>query len=156
MRVNDALLGSFLVLLAIALIIHAQTFPNVPGQQYGAAVFPTLVAVGFLATGALLIVSGLRAKAPLVEWASWARERHGLRNVVVTALAVVFYIVASEWLGFMLTMAPILIVLLRLFRVRWITSIPVAVATTLVIQYVFGNWLYVPLPWGLLAPLRWW
>jgi len=36
------------------------------------------------------------------------------------------------------------------------TSIAVAILVTLLIQYLFGTWLYVPLPWGLLAPVRWW
>ena len=156
MRVNDALLGALLVVFAVTLAFYAQTFPNVPGQQYGASVFPTLVALGFLGTGILMIISGLRARAPLVAWADWARERHGLRNVVITVLAVVFYIVASERLGFMLTMAPILLVLLRLFGVAWLMAIVVAIVMTLMIQYGFGTWLYVPLPWGLLAPVRWW
>ena len=156
MRVNDALLGALLVVFAAALALFAQTFPNVPGQQYGASVFPTLIAVGFFSTGVLLIVSGMRARGPIVSWADWARERHGLRNVVVTILAVLFYILASEWLGFMLTMAPILLALLRLFGVGWVMSIVVAITMTLVVQYAFGSWLYVPLPWGLLAPVRWW
>ena len=156
MRVNDALLGALLVVFAVTLAFYAQTFPNVPGQQYGASVFPTLVALGFLGTGILMIISGLRARAPLVAWADWARERHGVRNVVITVLAVVFYILASERLGFMLTMAPILLVLLRLFGVGWPMAVTVAILMTLLIQYAFGSLLYVPLPWGLLAPVRWW
>ena len=81
MRVNDALLGALLIALAVALALYAQTFPNVPGQEYGAAVFPTLVAIGLLGSGALLVRSGLRSRAPAIAWADWARERHGVRNV---------------------------------------------------------------------------
>ena len=156
MRVNDAVLGSVLLAFAVALALYAQTFPDIPGQQYGASVFPTLVAAGFAASGALLVLSGVRNRAPLVAWADWARERHGVRNVVITVLAVVFYILASERLGFMLTMAPILLVLLRLFGVGWPMAVTVAILMTLLIQYAFGSLLYVPLPWGLLAPVRWW
>ena len=75
---------------------------------------------------------------------------------VITIALVVFYIVASDRLGFMVVTAPILLVLLRLFGVGWMTSIAVAILVTLLIQYLFGTWLYVPLPWGLLAPVRWW
>jgi putative tricarboxylic transport membrane protein len=156
MRVNDALLGALLIAFAIALALYAQTFPNVPGQEYGAAVFPTLVAIGLLGSGALLVRSGIRSGAPAIAWADWARERHGVRNVLVTIALVVFYIVASDRLGFMVVTAPILLILLRLFNVVWMTSIAVAVPVTLLIQYLFGSWLYVPLPWGLLAPVRWW
>ena len=156
MRVNDALLGALLIALAVALALYAQTFPNVPGQEYGAAVFPTLVAIGLLGSGALLVRSGLRSSAPAIAWADWSRERHGVRNVLITIALVVFYIVASDRLGFMVVTAPILLVLLRLFDVGWMTSIAVAILVTLLIQYLFGTWLYVPLPWGLLAPVRWW
>ena len=155
MRLNDALIGIALFVFALALAIYSQTFPAIPGQQYGAAVFPTLIAVGFAGSGLLLILSGIRQHAPLVAWADWARERHGLRNVVVTIAAILFYILASEPLGFILTMAPILLLMLRLFGVRWLTSITVAVLVTLLTQYIFGEFLYVPLPWGLLAPFRW-
>jgi putative tricarboxylic transport membrane protein len=155
MRLNDALIGVALLAFAAALAIYSQTFPPIPGQQYGAAVFPTLIAAGFAGTGLLLIVSGFRQHAPLVAWADWARERHGLRNVVVTVVAILVYILASETLGFILTMIPILVVMLRLFAVRWVTSIAVAVLVTFLIQYIFGEFLYVPLPWGVLAPFRW-
>jgi hypothetical protein len=30
----------------------------------------------------------------------------------------------------------------------------VAIVVTLLVQYLFGNLLYVPLPWGVLAPWR--
>lgn len=155
MRFNDAAIGSVLIVLAAALAVYAQTFPDIPGQQYGASVFPTLVAVGFAGSGMVLIASGLRQSAPLVAWADWARDRHGVRNVAIVVLLVLFYILASDRLGFILTMAPILFILLRLFSVGLALSLAIAVGVTLLIQHVFGSYLYVPLPWGVLAPFRW-
>ena len=155
MRVNDAITGAVLIVLAAVIAFWSRSFPDIPGQQYGAAVFPTLVAAGLAGSGVLLIVAGLREHAPAIAWADWARERHGRRNVVVTVGAIVFYIVAAKWLGFILTMAPILLILLRILGVGWIASIVLAIVVTLVIHYLFVNELYVPLPWGLLAPVRW-
>jgi len=155
MRVNDLILGSALLLFAVALGFYAQTFPDIPGQQYGASVFPTAIACGFAGSGLIMIASALRQNAPLVIWADWARERHGLRNVVVTILAILFYILASDRLGFILTMVPILLVMLRLFGVGWIVTVTASIGVTLAIQYLFSEFLYVPLPWGVLAPLRW-
>ena len=60
MRVNDAIIGAVLIALAAALAFWSQSFPDIPGQQYGAAVFPTLIAVGLPGSGVLLIVSGMR------------------------------------------------------------------------------------------------
>ena len=155
MRLNDAVTGAVLFLFAAALALWSQTFPPIPGQQYGAAVFPTLVAFGLGGCGLLMIASGIRQGGPVLAWADWARERHGVRNVVVTIAAILFYILASDALGFILTMAPILLVMFRLLGVGWLLSIGLAIVATFVVQYLFGSLLYVPLPWGVLAPWRW-
>jgi putative tricarboxylic transport membrane protein len=155
MRLNDAVTGAVLLAFAAALALWSQTFPPIPGQQYGAAVFPTLVAAGLAGCGMLMMASGIRQGGPVLAWADWARERHGARNVVVTVAAVLFYILASDALGFILTMAPILLVMLRLLGVPWLAAIALAIIVTLLIQYLFGSLLYVPLPWGVLSPWRW-
>jgi putative tricarboxylic transport membrane protein len=154
MRLNDGIIGAVLIAFAAALAFWSQSFPDIPGQQYGAAVFPTLIAAGLAGSGVLLIASGIRHGGPVVAWADWARERHGLRNVVVTVAAILFYILAADTLGFIVTMTPILLVMLRLLGVAWPTSIALSIVVTLVIHYLFVNQLYVPLPWGLLEPLR--
>lgn len=155
MNLNDAIIGAVLIVSAAALAFWSQGFPDVPGQQYGAAVFPTLIAAGLAGSGVLLVASGMRQGNPAVTWADWARDGHGLRNVLVTAGAILFYIVAADYVGFILTMAPILVVLFRLLGVRWLTSVALSALATLIIHYLFVKQLYVPLPWGLLAPVRW-
>ena len=155
MRLNDAVTGAVLIALAAALAFWSRGFPDIPGQQYGAAVFPTLIAAGLAGSGLLLVAAGIRQGRPVIAWADWAAERHGLRNVVVTLAAILFYILAADVLGFILTMTPILLILFRLLHVGWLTSIGMSVAATLVIHYLFVNQLYVPLPWGLMEPIRW-
>ena len=155
MRLNDAIIGAVLIALAAALAFWSQGFPDIPGQQYGAAVFPTLIAAGLAGSGILLIASGVRHGGPAVAWADWARERHGLRNVVITVAAILFYILAADTLGFILTMVPILLVMFRLLGVGWLITIVLSVVVTFAIHYLFVNQLYVPLPWGLLATVRW-
>jgi len=156
MRLNDAVLGVLLLAMGATLAYASSGFPAIRGQPYGANVFPTLVAIGFALCGVILVFSGLRQRRPAIEWADWARERHGVRNVLIVIGGVIFYILFSRRLGFLFTMGPLLLVLLRLFDVGWIMSIVVAVIVSLVILYVFGSLLYVPLPWGVLAPVRWW
>ena len=51
--------GAALVALAAVILWHIQGFPAMPGQKFGPAWFPGLVAVGLMACGALLIVQGL-------------------------------------------------------------------------------------------------
>jgi putative tricarboxylic transport membrane protein len=155
MRLNDALLGGILIVIAIALAIIARGFPPVPGQDYGARAFPTLVAAGFAGCGLVLVRQGLKDKAPLVVWKDWTRDHRHVVNVLAIIAATVFYIVVAGRLGFIPTTALILLVLLRRFRVGRGTSLAVAIATPVVMQYLFGNLLLVPLPWGVLAPIRW-
>jgi putative tricarboxylic transport membrane protein len=156
MRLNDAVIGAALLVFAAALAFFSRDFPSIPSQQYGAAVFPTLIAAGFAVCGVLMVVSGVRQGGPVLAWADWARERHGFRNVVVTVAAILFYILAADTLGFLLTIVPILLILFRLLGVGWIASVGLAAVVALVVQYIFGSFLYVPLPWGVLSPIRWW
>lgn len=156
MRLNDALLGLILLVFAGGLGFVARDFPSVPGQDYGASAFPTLIAVGFAGCGLVLIASGLRARTPLVTWHDWVRSPSGRINVLAIMASVVFYVAAADVLGFMLAMALILLVLLRLFGVGWGVAMAASLATPVAMQYLFGSLLLVPLPWGFLAPVRWW
>ncbi len=156
MRLNDAVLGALLLVFAAGLALASRGFPSVPGQDYGASAFPTLIALGFALCGIVLVVSGLKARMPVVVWTDWARDRTGRVNVLATIAAVVFYILAADWLGFIPAMTLILVALLRRFGVGWAATIVVAILTPLLMQYLFGSLLLVPLPWGVLAPIRWW
>jgi len=44
MRVNDAIWGALLLLLSVTILIHIQSFPNIPGQKVGPALFPGFIA----------------------------------------------------------------------------------------------------------------
>jgi putative tricarboxylic transport membrane protein len=156
MRLNDAVLGCLLLLLAGGIAVVARTFPPVPGQDYGAAAFPLLIAAGFAGCGLVLVASGLRARAPFVVWRDWTRDRGRRLDVLAVIAGIVFYILTAGTLGFIPTMTLVLLVLLRRFGVGWGPSLALAVVAPLVMQYLFGSLLLVPLPWGLLAPVRWW
>jgi len=156
MRLNDALLGVLLLGVAITLFFASRGFPSIPGQQIGAGAFPTVLALGFALCGTILVISGIRHRAPAITWADWTREPNGIRNVLVVIGLVIFYIAFARQLGFMLTMAPVLFVMLRLFGVGWLLSLAIAIIAVLGMQYLFGRVLLVPLSWGLLAPIRWW
>ena len=67
----------------------------------------------------------------------------------------VFYLLAVDRLGFLLTGFLYLLALMWVLRVRWVVAIPVAVAMTLLIHYAFYKLLKVPLPWGVLTRYAW-
>jgi putative tricarboxylic transport membrane protein len=157
MRLNDAIFGVLLIVFAIAEIAYTRTFPSLHGQAYGPNLFPILIGVGFLITGAILTFQGLaqRAGQPLVEIGAWAADRRNVVNFALVLLALLFYIAASDWLGFILTAFIIMLVLLKSFGSGVVTALVVAVLTTLGIHTLFARVLLVPLPWGVLQPVAW-
>jgi putative tricarboxylic transport membrane protein len=156
MRFNDAVFGVLLIVFAIAEIAYTRTFPTLHGQAYGPDLFPILIGVGFLITGAVLTIRGVaqRVGAPLVEVGDWANRR-SVVNFALVLLALLFYILASDWLGFIPTSFIIMVVLLSGFGCGLATSLVVAALTTLGIHALFAHVLLVPLPWGLLQPVAW-
>jgi putative tricarboxylic transport membrane protein len=157
MRLNDAIFGVLLIVFAIAEIAYTRTFPSLHGQAYGPDLFPILIGVGFLITGAILTVQGLaqRAGQPLVEVGAWAADRRNVVNFALVLLALLFYIAASDWLGFILTAFIIMLVLLKSFGSGMVTALVIAALTTLGIHTLFARILLVPLPWGVLQPVAW-
>jgi putative tricarboxylic transport membrane protein len=69
--------------------------------------------------------------------------------------SVVFYVVAVDQLGFILTAIAVLTALFWVFAVPWRRSIVVALVATLLIHFAFYKLLRVPLPWGVLTAYAW-
>jgi len=155
-RLNDAVIGVALILFALVMIWHTRTFPAMPGQNYGPALFPTLIGVGFIVTGVILTVSGLRRRdlEPLVGGGEWLRSGPHVVNFLAVVGGLLLYILVSDWLGFILTSLLLLFGWLVLFRGgKPISSLAIALAVTLAVNYAFSQLLLVPLPLGLLQPL---
>jgi putative tricarboxylic transport membrane protein len=152
MRVNDAIIGSVLLAFAVTVFAYARTLPAIPGQQYGAAVFPMVVAAGLGGCGASLVVSGLRHWNGAVAWNDWARTHHVWVRLAVVVGLVLAYILASETIGFLPISIAILLIFLLMMGARWWVAAVVALVATLLIQQTFAVLLRVPLPLGLLGP----
>jgi len=157
MRFNNAIFGAILILFALAEIAYATTFPRLHGQNYGPELFPTIIGVGLLVCGVILVVQGIgqRATVPLVEIGDWAQDRHNIANVVILLGSIVFYILVSDRLGFIPASLLILTTLLVRFGSTLRASLVLAVVTTFIIHTLFAKVLLVPLPWGILLPWAW-
>ena len=152
MRINDAVIGALLIAFAAVMIHHTGTFPSFPGQKYGPALFPTLIGLGFIGTGAVLIWRGVRERAgtPWIEFAPWTREAHRFGGFVLVLAAIVAYILVSDAIGFLLISFVILTVLMTwLGEASW-RAAAIALVMTLLIDWFFGDLMRVPLPRGLL------
>ena len=157
MKFNDAASGAVLLALGIAILVNISTYPAIPGQSVGPAVFPGLLSILLIFCALLLIRKGM-VDAKTEAWVTlgeWMRSRYHLRNFLVTIASLVFYIVASEPLGFLLCGTVILAAMFWALAVRRALVLPLAVLITLVIHTVFYKGLRVPLPWGVLQALQW-
>jgi putative tricarboxylic transport membrane protein len=152
MKLNDAVFGAVLLLLGIVILVHVQSFPRIPGQQYGPALFPGVTAAGLVVCGILLIVGGIRARgtAPWFAASDWTRSpRHALAFLAILGGAVAYMLWADD-LGFLLLAPLVLFAWFIALHVRPATAALFAVVATAVIWYAFYKLLRVPLPWGLL------
>jgi putative tricarboxylic transport membrane protein len=155
MKFNDAVVGACLITLAIAILVHIQAYPLIPGQQYGPALFPGVLSVGLIACGLLLVRRGVRAGLPLVAVADWVRNPSLVTNFLAICAVLGFYIAAAGTLGFIPTAVICLLALFLKLRVRVVPAVVVAIVATLMIHTLFYKLLRVPLPWGVLEPVLW-
>ena len=152
MKVNDALSGAALVALGAVVLWHIQGFPPMPGQKFGPAWFPGLIAGGFIVCGVLLVVSRLRATTsePLLALPEWSRRARPVASVASVIAGLLLYVFAVDTLGFHITAGALLLTWSRLLGASWRLAVPVSLAATVVIHLAFYKLLKVPLPWGLL------
>ncbi len=157
MKFHDAISGVALLLLALAILFNVSSFPTIPGQNIGPAAFPGLLA-GLLAVCAvLLILKGLRSHnaAGWIVLGPWMRSWFHLRNFLITVGCLLFYILASDKVGFLICATLVLSVMFWALQVRGKLIVPLALGLTLLIHIIFYKGLRVPLPWGWLLPLQW-
>ncbi len=155
MKFNDAVLGAVFLLLGVAVLVHVPSFPTIPGQKYGPAIFPGLVACGLVVCALLLIASGLRSRSagPWLEAGPWTRSRRHVVAFAVTIVGTIGYILLAERVGFLIVAPVLLFALLASYGVRRNVAVVTAIVVTLVMHFAFYKLLRVPLPWGVIRPL---
>ena len=157
MKFNDALIGAALIVFAGLILWHVRGFPPMPGQDFGPSLFPRLIAVALAACGTALVVAGWRSRraGPVVELSDWLRMPRLFANFCLVIGGVLFYILLSERIGFLIVVPVVLGAWIMSLGTRWKIALPVAAVVTLLIHYVFYTVLRVPLPWGVLIDFAW-
>jgi putative tricarboxylic transport membrane protein len=156
MKLSDALSGVLAAILGIVLAGYSQTLPPMPGQSIGPGLFPTIIGAGLMVFGSTLAISrATHGRAAWVMFDEWVRRPRMTANFVLVFADLVFYALAVNLLGFFITAVIFLSVLWFAFGVRRRVILPMAIAVTLTIHYMFYSVLRVPLPWGLLGGIAW-
>ena len=161
MRLGDAPIGAAFLGLAVAVLWHIRDFPPAPGQPYGPALFPGLIAAGLAMASVLLMASAWRAGRQTSEGQATGANVEVLAETprwlpfIATVGALVGYVALVDRLGFILTAFLMLCALFAAYRVRLALIAPVAAVATLLVHAAFYKLLKVPLPWGLLSGWTW-
>lgn len=160
MKFSDLLTGLSLILLGGSVTAYGYTLPPMPGQVYGAGLFPMLIGCCLAGFGAHLARHGFierrMAAMPLVTIDDWARDRRLVINMALVLLLIVAYVLLSNRIGFIPMSLGILTILFWRLGVGWRRNIVIAALATAFIQVSFSNILRVPLPRGLLERVMWW
>lgn len=152
-RFNDLVSGVILIAAALFVIVLTMSFPAFPGQNYGPAVFPRLLAGLLILCGTLLVIRGFAARqtgTPLVAMPEWARDPANVVSAVLVLGAALAYILLLDWVGFVPLTVVVLLVLFLWFRVRPPVAAITAFAAAFGINWFFASLMRVPLPRGLL------
>lgn len=155
MRFNDTIVGATFIVLAAIMIALTFSFPAFPGQNYGPSLFPRILGTGIILCSLLLILRERRLATP-VPWlvlADWVRQPRNIASFGLMLAAMLFYLLASDALGFIPCAFLIQIVLFLWFGVRPVTAVVVAVAMTALVHWFFSSMMLVPLPRGILDSL---
>lgn len=158
MKINDAFLGLILLVVGAAIVVHARTFPVMAGMQYGPEFFPTIIGGGIALCGLGMMANGVVARRngaldPWVTVPDWMGSKINIVRALGILVAVVFYIVASPILGFMLTIFLTTLGLLLVLANRLWLSVAIALILPVVLHFGFSVGLRVPLPRGVIEKL---
>lgn len=151
---KDFLLGLAFMAAGAIVYVVAQGFPTMPTLQYGPSLFPSLIGGGFMLGGLVLAISHGGALRGIANGVVQRPDPERLRNFLLSllpALAIVFYILAGEWLGTTLCLASIMLVLMLVRRTSPLLALGVSIVAALIINQVFSRYLLIPLPEGLLS-----
>jgi len=147
-RRHDLVGGLLAAALGAAVVLHVQTFPELPDGQPGPALFPGIVGSLLVLFGLVLLVRGVLARGtPATDPDAGITRQGRLRALAVLGL-VIGYILLAEVLGFVVTMGVLLFLLMWLLGTRPLVAVLATAATTGFIFLVFEELLLVPLPEG--------
>ena len=128
-------------------VLTGPAFTSLSGEHFGPTIFPACIAgLLALACGSVYWQARRGGMEPVPQ-----TESNDLKAPLLVIIATLFYLVAAEHLGFVITAAVMLTGLLLCFRVRPTLAIGLGLGLSVVVYQVFAIGLRVPLPRGLLG-----
>jgi putative tricarboxylic transport membrane protein len=159
---SDRLGGGFLALLGGFSWIFGRKLPPVPGQPVGPEAFPMWIGVALVICGMMVFFGIGRSYEVQAEAdaAIYNRDIMEKEEEIITGWArfmplvppilLLFYVFASEKLGFYLTTAVMIACLSTALKAKPRVAVALALIAPAAIHLIFYKLLRVPLPEGLL------
>jgi putative tricarboxylic transport membrane protein len=139
--------GVAVLALGIATIFFSRQLPYHSDYGPGPGFLPTWIGVVLVLCSLVVTVQELRAPR---KGQSFFQSRTRMAVKILVVIAVTFLL--FPLLGFSVGFGLFICATMRLMgRHRWVTCAVAAIVTTVGIHFLFGHWLDIPLPTGLVG-----
>lgn len=154
-RVNwrDIISAGVIMLFAIAVFVVSRQLPTGPSDTPGPGVYPAFIAGCLFVLGIVQIIQSIVLEPPELQGPDISLP--ALKRLVPPFLGLFVYILLLPVLGFLIGTFLFLVLLMRYSNLtNYRTTMPISIAVAVVLQYIFGRLLRVPLPEGLFPIIR--
>jgi putative tricarboxylic transport membrane protein len=153
MKISDTVVGAGFVAAGALIIAGTLNYPSLDAGHPGPSLFPRILGGLMAAFGGLVSLKGIRARdvGDDVDLLHLYRNPSFI-NAMFVLVGVAAYILFVEKLGFLITGALLLFVVMWRLKVPPLKALLVAVMFNGVVYFLFVKIMRVPLPLGLF----WW
>jgi putative tricarboxylic transport membrane protein len=143
----DGVSGLFLLLFGLFMAYESLKLPIGGFRHPDAGVLPFGISVLMIILSAVVLIGPFR-KAELREW---IQSGEGRWKVWIALAAMLVYVPALSYLGFVLSTFLVMVLLMKgLEKARWTTALYISIPSVLLTYFLFTRWLGVPLPKGII------
>ena len=149
---KDYLGGGIFIALGIFIAATSLSYPELDGGHPGPSLFPRVLAVLFIFFGGVVVLHGWRSAT--VQTADSPEEEGpppNRFNPILVIILIAAFIALAPTVGFFITGAALLTILMLKLRVSAVKSAVVSILLVAFIYTVFAKGLRVPLPIGYLG-----
>lgn len=149
MKRNDIVAGAMFIALGVFIFTQTYKFPSLEKGHPGPDLFPNLLALLFIGFGSILIFKARKLSFEKEEPSRTTPKK--ISNGFFVLATVAIYVGVVNALGFLITSAVLLFLLMKKLGVSLLKSSIASILITLFINLLFSKILRVPLPYGILG-----
>ncbi len=146
MKKNDIIAGAIFIALGIFIFTQTWKYPSPEKGHPGPDLFPNILALLFIGFGLALILKARKLIFPEIAVAPGPRK---ISNPLFVLATVAVYVGIVHFVGFLITSAVLLFLLMKKLGVTILKSAIASVIITLFVNLMFSKILRVPLPYGI-------